>query len=405
MKGENRSVIAYSRGGDGGVLEVKQGGGVRLLAGLAGAVFLAPTAGAAVQYRVEILRNLSSGTTSTTARAVNDSGVVVGDAERDGFFRVPPVRWDLGASAPTELGFFKSENGFGWGINNSGDAVGQLQGAPTTAAVWPAGGTSVIALPSFSANPNGDNVARAISDTGWVVGSSAGAGAARWATFSTAPVSLRAPGGGLATAATAVNNHGDAVGSAHDSSTGQEQAVLWQAGGTTGLALPRLPASGGLVNLETVAYGINDAGWIVGLATMYSGTQPKTQRAVRWSPDGSTIVDLGSGFATGINSAGDAVGLSSPGATLWTEDLNVTVDLNTVIAPDSGWNLLFATDISDTGFIIGQGTFDPDGAGPLTPVTAAFRLVPVPEPAGVVGLGLSGWIVLRRRRRQSVSGR
>jgi hypothetical protein len=211
--------------------------------------------------------------------------------------------------------------------------------------------------------------------------------------------------GGNGASAVAVNNSGDAVGSAPDyvtNSSGYDRAVLWLGSGTSAIALPRLPGGGGgVINRDTIANAINDSRVTVGVAKMYSGSQQVDTRAVRWSADGSGIIDLGSGIANGINNAGDVVGSSSSGATLWTGETNTMLDLNTLIAPDSGWFLLSATDISNTGIIIGQGRFDSDGGGPVAPVTAQFRLAPVPEPGGTLGVAMAGWFLRRRRRRQS----
>ena len=49
------------------------------------------------------------------------------------------------------------------------------------------------------------------------------------------------------------------------------------------------------------------------------------------------------------------------------------LDLNTLIAPGSGWILTEARDINDRGQIVGYGQ--------TTQGTRAFLLTPVPEPA------------------------
>jgi hypothetical protein len=56
---------------------------------------------------------------------------------------------------------------------------------------------------------------------------------------------------------------------------------------------------------------------------------------------------------------------------IWKPDLSI-LNLNTLIDPASGWTLTTASKISDTGWIAGTGsydpdgpTIDPDGAGPL----------------------------------------
>ena len=70
-------------------------------------------------------------------------------------------------------------------------------------------------------------------------------------------------------------------------------------------------------------------------------------------------------------------------------------DLNSLILPGSGFVLNNAYDISDTGYIVGDGT--------LNGVDTAFLLTPtaVPEPGSIVlfGVGLAAGIGLYFRRR------
>jgi hypothetical protein len=75
----------------------------------------------------------------------------------------------------------------------------------------------------------------------------------------------------------------------------------------------------------------------------------------------------------------------------------VAVDLNTLIDPASGWTLNIASAISDTNWITGQGTFDPDGPG-AQPAYKRLFLLQVPEPASLPLLSLGGLALLRWRR-------
>ncbi len=78
-------------------------------------------------------------------------------------------------------------------------------------------------------------------------------------------------------------------------------------------------------------------------------------------------------FAYGINDAGQVVGYSFMGeqgperAYLWSA--GVMTDLNDLIPPDSGWVLDEAYAINDAGQIVGGGTFNGEGR--------AFRLTPI----------------------------
>ena len=69
------------------------------------------------------------------------------------------------------------------------------------------------------------------------------------------------------------------------------------------------------------------------------------------------------------------------------------VDLNTLIDPASGWELLEAHGINDSGQIAGHGMIGGQ--------THAFLLTPTPEPASLCLLALGGTALLRRNRRRS----
>jgi hypothetical protein len=62
------------------------------------------------------------------------------------------------------------------------------------------------------------------------------------------------------------------------------------------------------------------------------------------------------------------------------------VDLNSLIDPSSGWVLLQAIGINDSGQIVGQGQFDGQ--------TRAFLLTPVPEPKHLVLAAVACCVIL-----------
>jgi hypothetical protein len=119
---------------------------------------------------------------------------------------------------------------------------------------------------------------------------------------------------------------------------------------------------------DTLASAINSQGIIVG----YSETT---------TPFGST-------FIAGPNHA-----------VYWNPDGSV-VDLNSLINPNSGWTLTDATAISDTGWILGVGSFDPNGSGGQAAYDRLF-LLQVPEPNSLLlltfaALALITWNVIHK---------
>src|SRR5687767_12093342 len=89
-----------------------------------------------------------------------------------------------------------------------------------------------------------------------------------------------------------------------------------------------------------------------------------------------------------------------PRAVYWDAAGN-PVDLNTLIPAGSGWTVLSTADaINDQGWIVGSGTYDPDGVGGEAARTQGFLLRPVPEPAGALLALLAGVVIGGRRNRQ-----
>ena len=167
------------------------------------------------------------------------------------------------------------------------------------------------------------------------------------------------------------------------------------------------------------ATDINDAGQITGWGTIDGQT-----RAYLYDSGSVQALDVLPGYdfsiGRGINAAGDVVGYSATGEI--TDPLHATDepffwfltssgedraflfrdgamhDLNSLIDPASGWTILGATDINDSGQIVGWGTL----AGEDPTRVHALLLTPVPEPsgwllAGVGVLAIAAWHTMRRR--------
>ena len=150
--------------------------------------------------------------------------------------------------------------------------------------------------------------------------------------------------GGSFSQAYAVNDEGVVVG-ASDSSKPQRRAVLWRNGKV--LDLGTFP--GGTVSR---ALAINDRSQVIGFSDSPEGTH-----AFLW--ENGKMSDLGTlgsepSLATAINNRSEAVGSSSLSQSvrhgfLWRK--GKMLDLNSLISKDSGWTVLKADAINDSGQI------------------------------------------------------
>jgi hypothetical protein len=354
----------------------------------------------------------TDGSTYVTADAVNDSGVTVGHALKyvgDRCLGACAVRWDASGTIATELGNIGSPtNGlYALAVNEAGTAVGfaNTVSLGSRAVRWDASGAATE-LGTLGTDASGASSARAytVNDAGMTVGysqkflgdGSVGRRAVRWDAFGTAATELGVlntdTNGYAVSEAYAANNAGDVVGYAYkyvgDSAMGY-RAARWDASGTVATELGNLGIAANGYTLSE-AYAINNVGTAVGWANKYVNGNTRGVCAVRWDASG-TVTELGnlgvsrfgsvSARACALNDAGAAVGYStkfvggaSQGnhAVIWLPDTS-TIDLNdlgVVAVPAGGtWTLTTAKAISADGFVAGEGTFDPDGDGPLPSYT------------------------------------
>jgi uncharacterized delta-60 repeat protein len=207
--------------------------------------------------------------------------------------------------------------------------------------------------------------------------------------------------GGTSSVATAVNNSDAVVGYAQAiSDVGPDHAFIWEGaslvdlGTLSGFAPHESRANGINNNRQVVGFsttesedthaflwdgtmhdlgalsgstfstatGLNDAGVAVG----QSATSGGAFHAVRFDAGGG-VIDLGAlsgdafSIANDINGAGDAVGTSASDDTLGDARAVIysgssPIDLNNRVGPGSGWTLLEAFSINETGQIVGVGT-------------------------------------------------
>jgi probable HAF family extracellular repeat protein len=244
--------------------------------------------------------------------------------------------WRKGALVP--LPTLGGNNGWAFGVNNSGQAVGFAENEARDpncvppqvfdfrAVIWGPRRGVVHELPPLPGDAV--SVALGINNRGQVVGGSGSCGSPSFAL------------------------------SVH--------AVLWQNGGVIDLG-----SFGGQANNYSSA--INDRGEIVGASDLPGDA---TGHAFLWR--NSAMLDLGTlpgdlfSVANGVNDAGQVVGVSCDAdfncrAFLWEDGL--MTDLNTLISPQSPLSLIYAGHIDARGEIVGQAF---DTRTSETPAFVAF---------------------------------
>lgn len=167
-----------------------------------------------------------------------------------------------------------------------------------------------------------------------------------------------------------INDAGDVVGKSKVSI--HEHAFYWRdTNGNNAVDAGEMADLGTLGGTESAAYGVNDAGQVVGYATNGSGEG----RAFRWTDtngngqvDGGELIDLGTlgttSAAYAVNAAGDVVGFSlvdesgtpTPHAFLYQG--GQMMDLADLIEPGTLWELEEARAINDAGQVAGVGMLD-----------------------------------------------
>ena len=319
---------------------------------------------------------------------INDSGIAIGYI--GGWSAGRAVKWNTSSNSITYLDNLGTSIGYSHAtaINSTGIIAGSAEKADNLgndlgprAVRWDNSGTAATELDSISGTISSE--ANAINSISTIVGSAyIGSNnnrrAMRWDAYGTAITELGNLGinksGYTDCQAFAINDSGTAIGIAKKYDISGNllgyRAVRWDASGTTATELGNL---GTLSSWDSFVHAINNAGTIVG----------RTENcAVRWDTSGTTATALGNldpnnykvvlTDASSINASGMIVGFAELNnyiderAVFWGAD-GVAVDLNTLIDPNSGWTLVTAREISDTGWIIGNGMFDPDGPGGQDP--------------------------------------
>jgi probable HAF family extracellular repeat protein len=201
--------------------------------------------------------------------------------------------------------------------------------------------------------------------------------------------------GGARSGAMGINNAGQIVGFSELAGTSDRHAFLYANGAMADL--------GTLGGANSIAWDINNSGQVVGESAVGPGTD--VQAFLYANGMMTTLGMLGGSHASialSINDLGQVVGHSVGSAAdagswrafLYTD--GAMIDLNAMIDPASGWQIVDAKGINNSGQIVAMGY--KAGVG-----TQALRLdlaSPVPEPATtamlLAGAGLLG---LRSRRK------
>ncbi len=170
--------------------------------------------------------------------------------------------------------------------------------------------------------------------------------------------------GATSSIAKGINDAGWVVGSSITSGSITPTATLWMNNAAFDL--------GSLGGDMSQAIAINENNTAVGISETPSGDTHAFRAAINTNGQVTERVDLGSlpggySIAISINDLDQIVGSSSNRAVLWEND--TLIDLNTRIAPSSGWILNKATGINESGRIVGVGSLggDPFRAFLLTP--------------------------------------
>lgn len=340
-------------------------------------LFLAALLPASTLTSISEVSNL--GGPSTVAYAISDTGMIVGNAQ------IP--NGDTHAfsatagSAAQDWNGTASESG-AYAVNSAGQIAGTSYiDGQAHGAIWSSSGTTDLGADSY---------ATAINASGEVAGGNGQA----FLYENGVTQELGTLNGGNWSSAYGVNAEGTVVGYGNTAG-GAFRAFVWSA--STGLT-----AIGTLGGNNSYATAINDQDQIVGHASVAGGYEHAFLDANGKLQDLGTLGG-GNSYAYAINNAGVVVGYSFVAGNADTHAFayfdGQMIDLNSLLAANSGWVLETAYGINNQGDIVGTGTFDgQQEAFLLDPPQFGTSAVPEPTAAGLILVGLCAMAIRRTRQ-------
>lgn len=346
----------------------------------AAALGAAPRA-ALAYYTVTPLGNLGGTGGSPSPTGINASGQISGSMPSSASGANDAFLYSNGKL--TDLGSLPGATGsVGNGINVNGQVVGTSGGQAFIAT-----GTTLTGLGTLGGSSSYGN---GINGNGQVVGySNTAAGAYHAFIFSAGTMTdIGSKIGGSFSLANAINDSGQVTG--YSNATGITQAFLYNSatGQTTNFG--GSGSAGNAINVNGEVVGIsNNAGGVQNAFAYYGGAMH----------DLGTLG--GTSQANGVNDLGQVVGNSNGAGFLYSN--GAMTNLNTLLAPNSGWTITAAYAINDNGWIAATGSYN---GGATQAVELSLPVVAVAEPKALALLsgGLALGLGLRRfsQRRKAI---